>query len=90
MNTDRRTILSLVATGRITVGEAERLLAAWSDTRETTWILLICLAFAYLAQVHLRELLVGLAQIIDAQLPQLAAALHHTLWPITDLFGRVL
>ena len=39
MNTDRRAILSLVATGRITASEAERLLVAWNDSRETVWIL---------------------------------------------------
>ncbi len=57
MNTDRRVILSLVATGRITAAEAERLLAAWNDSRETAWILAFGLAFACLAQLHLRELL---------------------------------
>lgn len=90
MNTDRRTILSLVATGRITVGEAERLLAAWNDSRETAWILLLCLAFACLAQLHLREFLVSLTQIIGIQLPALAAALHHALLPITHLLGGLL
>ena len=90
MNTDRRAILSLVATGRITAAEAERLLAAWNDSRETVWILALCLAFACLAQLHLRELLPMLMHLFNAQVPALAEAIHHALSPITDLLGGLL
>jgi hypothetical protein len=38
MNTDRRVILALIAMGRITPAEAERLLAAWDESFETAWI----------------------------------------------------
>jgi hypothetical protein len=90
MNTDRRAILSLVATGRITVAEAERLLAAWSDSRETAWILILCLVFACLAQPHLHELLPGLMHFFNVQIPALAEAVHHAVSPITDLLGGLL
>ena len=87
MNTDRRAILSLVATGRITAAEGERLLAAWNDSRETAWILAFGLAFAFLAQLHLRELLPILMHFFNAQLPALAEAVHRGLSPITDVLG---
>ncbi|HTX75412.1 MAG TPA: hypothetical protein VMD29_04325 [Terracidiphilus sp.] len=45
MGQERRMILSLVASGRITAGEAERLLAAASEGREWLWI---AVAFAVL------------------------------------------
>jgi hypothetical protein len=86
MNTDRRAILSLVAMGRITAAEAERLLAAWNESHETAWIVGLCLAFACLAQLHLRELLPILMHFCSAQIPALAEAVHNALSPIT---GRV-
>ncbi len=87
MNTDRRVILSLVVMGRITPTEAERLLAAWNESRETAWIVGLCLAFACLAQLHLRELLPILMHFCSAQIPALAEAVHHALSPITELWG---
>ena len=42
MNRERQTILSLVALGRITPREAERLLAAWNGGREEVWVLGAC------------------------------------------------
>jgi hypothetical protein len=87
MNTDRRAILSLVATGRITAAEAERLLAAWNDSRETAWILAFGLAVACLAQLHVRELLPILMHFFNAQVPVLAEAVHRALSPITDVLG---
>jgi hypothetical protein len=90
MNTDRRAILSLVATGRITASEAERLLVAWNDSRETLWILALSLAFAWLAQIHLRESLPILMHLFNAQIPALAEAVQHTFPPITDLPGGLL
>ncbi|MGA8088401.1 MAG: hypothetical protein WCA10_13925 [Terracidiphilus sp.] len=82
MNTDRRAILSLVAMGRITAAEAERLLAAWNESRETAWIVGLCLAFACLAQLNLHELLI-LMHFCSAQIPALAEAVHRALSPIT-------
>ena len=90
MDRDRSTILALVASGRITAGEAERLLTAWNDSRETAWILLLCLAFACLAHFHLRELLPVLSHIIHAQIPALAEAVHHAFRPINEFLGGLL
>ncbi len=87
MDTDRRLILSLVVAGRISASEAERLLVAWNDSRETAWILLLCGAFACMTQFHLHELIPMLMNVFNAQIPSLGEALHHVLSPITDLLG---
>jgi hypothetical protein len=70
MNQDSRTLLSLVATGRMTAAEAERWLAASREERkdreETRWIL-AALSVAVLIQVwpllaglrHIASLLIG-------------------------------
>ena len=46
MSSDRRAILALIAMGRITPAEAERLLSAWNECRETAWILVASFGFA--------------------------------------------
>lgn len=90
MNNDRRAILSLIATGRITASEAERLLVALNDSRETAWILALSLGFAWMAQIHLREILPILLHLLNAQIPALAEASHQAFSPITDLLGGLL
>jgi hypothetical protein len=49
MNRERQAILSLIALGRITPREAERLLAVWNAGREEPWVFAAC-ATAVLAQ----------------------------------------
>lgn len=51
MSYQQRAILSLLAAGRITAFEAERLIAAWEDTREWLWIACACVA-ACVLQAH--------------------------------------
>jgi hypothetical protein len=64
MSSERRTILALVAAGRISANEAERLLRLGNDAREQLWIiaaaLLICAA-----QLHLRISLDGLGHLVE-------------------------
>ena len=86
MNTDRRAILALIAMGRITPTEAERLLAAWNESRETTWILVASMGFALLAQLHTPELLPILRHFIGTQLPALA----NMLGPVIGGMGGLL
>ena len=90
MNTDRRTILALIAMGRITPAEAERLLAAWDESRETAWILAFSLAVLCMAQLHVHSLLPGLLHFFNVAVPALAGAVRHALSPITDLMGGLL
>jgi len=72
MSTDRRAILALIAMGRITPAEAERLLAAWNESRETAWILVASFGFALLAQLQMHELLPMLRHLVSAHIPALA------------------
>ena len=51
MSTERQAIVGLVAAGRITASEAERLLRTFNDGREGFWIVLACLIVC-IAQVH--------------------------------------
>ena len=82
---------SLVAMGRITAarggtpaGCLERQPRDSMDSRCS------CLAFACLAQLHLRELLPMLMHFFNALVPALAEAVHHALSPITELLGGLL
>lgn len=52
MSRDRRTILQLVALGRLSPGEAERLLLVWNEGRETAWIIAGCVALALIAALE--------------------------------------
>jgi hypothetical protein len=45
-------ILQLVALGRITPAEAERLWAAWKDERASAWMVLAAIGMATLATAH--------------------------------------
>ncbi len=47
MQNDRRAILQLVAMGRITPTQAERLLIAFNDGRESMWALLACIVISF-------------------------------------------
>jgi hypothetical protein len=86
MNTDRRAILALIAMGRITPAEAERLLAAWNESRETAWILAAGVGFALLAHLHPHELAPMLKHLISTQVPALA----HLLGTVIGVMGGLL
>jgi len=90
MNTDRRAILALIAMGRITSAEAERLLAAWNESRETAWILAFILAVVCLAQLNVHSPVSALMHFFNAQVPALAEAVRHALSPISNLMGGLL
>ena len=90
MNTDRRAILSLVAMGRITPREAERLLAVWPDGEEAILRLALCLAFAALALPGLKEMFAEITHVLVALMPGLFAAAHHTLACFTYGLGGTL
>jgi hypothetical protein len=87
MNSDKRTILTLIAAGRITPAQAERLLAVVNESRETAWILALCLAGVCLAQLRLHEILPGLVHFFNTQVPALADATLYALGPITKFLG---
>lgn len=83
MNHDHRAILSLVAMGRITPREAERLLAVWPDGDDGLVRFALGLAFACLALSHMGEWLAGISRTLAAIVPMA----HHALACITQVFG---
>ncbi len=90
METDRRMILRLVALGRISPMEAERLLIAWNDGRETIWTLAACIAAALFAQPHWQAMLPGLTHVAHYLLPVDSTSVQHLLSLLTHLLGGVL
>ena len=84
MKQGRQAILSLVAMGRITPLEAERLLAVWNTGREERLVFAICLA-ACLAQF-----LPALARMAHTLLSGELPGLYHAVTAITCWIGGVL
>ncbi|HVU46668.1 MAG TPA: hypothetical protein VHD85_11115 [Terracidiphilus sp.] len=87
MTADRRTILNLIAIGRITPAEAERLLTVWNHERETLVALIAGVLFAALPELH--ALQAALVHAAGKILPSVAAALHQARSIITCLSGGV-
>jgi hypothetical protein len=85
MNSERRTILALIAMGRITPAQAERLLGSLNEGRETAWILVLCLAYASLAQFHLHEWMPGILHFLHTRAPAMAEVVHQGFSRVTDL-----
>jgi hypothetical protein len=79
MNRERQTILSLLALGRITPREAERLLVAWNAGRDEVLVIAACVA-AGLAQV-----VPAVTHLLQALLPGGIPALHHAVAAIAHL-----
>jgi hypothetical protein len=92
MYTNRRAILSLVAVGRITPVEAERLIAACSSDRVAWWMLTGCALCAGVMQIHphllaamahLLSPVIGLKAAIEGRVPEI----HHVTTQIARFFG---
>lgn len=83
MNNDRRAILSLVAMGRITPRDAERLLAVWPDSEDALVRLALCLAFGWLVLSQLGGVLAAVTRTFLAFAP----GVHHAVASITHWFG---
>ena len=52
MDSASRAILQLVAQGRLTPWDAERLLRAWNERRETAWVMACAAVIAVVGQLH--------------------------------------
>jgi hypothetical protein len=86
MRSERRAILGLVAAGRISAMEAERLLRVWNDTREEFWILAACLLVC-VVQTHLRLSLDGLSHFIEGLMREVLTAWNAALSLLTKGIG---
>lgn len=83
MTCNRRAILNLIAIGRITPAEAERLLATWNQGRDTLVALIAGFVLASLPE--LRTLMPAAARAAGTLLPLAAAAAHQARNIITHL-----
>ena len=90
MQSERRTILSLIAAGRISAPEAERLLALSEDRIEMLWAIAACVATALLTQGQAHALLEGLSELFRGLLPGALAAVQQAQQVITQLSGGVI
>jgi hypothetical protein len=90
MNTDRRAILSLIAMGRITPREAERLLAILSDWDDAIVRVAVICAVAWMVVPHVHHVLMGMSQAFDVVGPRLLAAGHHVFTSVSNVFGGAL
>jgi hypothetical protein len=90
MQTERRILLHLVALGRVTPAEAERLLIAWNEGRDGLWVFAACIAVSFLAQLNLPQLLPGLMHIAHALIMGSSIPLHRTPLLLIQLLGGIL
>jgi hypothetical protein len=88
MNSDRRAIFSLLAQGRISPGEAERLIAVASLDRETAWGFAGCTALAAAALVP--SLAPQIAHALQAALAGALPVLERAFSAIACFLGGVL
>jgi hypothetical protein len=85
MQSDCRAILQLVAMGRVTPAEAERLLAVWNEGRESTWVLAGCAVLAVAAE--LQPLTPGMAHWIRGLAQSGLPVAHHAVSVFAGLLG---
>jgi hypothetical protein len=90
MNTDRRAILSLIAMGRITPREAERLLAILSDWDDVVVRVAVVSAVAWMVIPHVHHMLMGMSHAFDVLGPKLLAAGHQVFASVSNAFGRAI
>jgi hypothetical protein len=86
MRSERRTILRLVAAGRISAVEAERLLRVWNDAREELWIIAACLLIC-VTQIHVNPSLEGFVRFIEGSAREVLSGWSATLSMLTKGMG---
>ncbi|MGO8758424.1 MAG: hypothetical protein ACLQG3_09895 [Terracidiphilus sp.] len=83
-----RELMQLIAIGRITPAEAERLLAVWNEGREAFLVMLGCFLIVLLASPHAS--LSWMLDIARSSLPRLTGGFDHVLSTVMRLRGGVL
>ena len=87
---DRRAIFSLIAMGRITPAQAERLLAVANERTEAILALALCVASLFLMQVPRHDLLPEILRFFRSLVPAAAAALNSTQNAVNHMLGGLL
>jgi hypothetical protein len=89
MSGERRTILALMAAGRISASEAERLLRLANDARQELWIIAAVLMVCA-AQLHLRIPLDGLGHLVEEMMRTVQTGGNAIGHAITNAAGALL
>ena len=76
MRSDRGRIWSLLALGRITSREAERLLVLTMDEDDVALRLAVCVAVVWIVAPHLSDLVRGVTQVAQVIAPQVGNAVR--------------
>jgi len=87
MPNGRSTILSLVALGRISPAEAERLLVAWNQGRDGFWVFAVCAAAVLLALTDPHHVLQGFVHFAESLLSGRVLSVHPALAMVSRFFG---
>ncbi len=90
MKSDRRAIFHLLAMGRVTPAQAERLLLAIDERHESFWFLALALLVASAANLNNIHFLVSVDSPLRATLSAGLAVLHQFTATLTHTFGGVL
>jgi hypothetical protein len=90
MNTDRRAILSLIAMGRITPAQAERLLVVWNDRSDSAWALVAVVTAALCAQDFSHGFVPEILHGVRSLMPGFVTLAQQTSSILTQLLGGIL
>lgn len=89
MGRNRQQLLDLIAMGRLSPAEAERLILAWNEGRETVWALAACVVVSLPAQLNLQHWLPALLLGMNALLVQSTSLAHQTVLLLNDVMGGI-
>jgi len=87
---DRRAIFSLIATGRITPAQAERLLAIANERTEALLALVLCVGALFLMQISRHNILPEMLHFFRSLIPAAAAALNNAQNAVNQMLGGLL
>lgn len=89
MQTDRRAIFQLIAMGRITPLEAERLLMAWNEGRESRWALGALIAVFVYSQLNPGAGVRTSADAVSALFTGIWTCIHPVLLLLSHVCGGI-
>jgi CHASE2 domain-containing sensor protein len=82
-------LLHLIAIGRLSPAEAERLIQAWNEGRETAWALAACIVISFLAELKTQHWLPAVLQSIHSLLSGSFISAQHALPLLTGVIGGI-
>ena len=87
---ERRAIFSLIALGRITPAQAERLLAIANERTEALLAWVVCAVALFLMQISRHNFLLEMLHFFQSLIPAAAAAWNCTQNAVNEMLGGLL